>query len=240
MNAEMAEGTPFFIALSNGDRTFTIKRWNLSDFFPCLEDVYRRDRSLPYNISPLSDLNGDGLLDFFTTGRFFTVLVLGDVGGDFRVIPHNGSPAGLPYEAACDIDGDSYVDLIGTGFASTCLEFTCSYLAVTYGNPELSFGIVPRFRPFTEYLHQRPASNTVPLFYAEDFDLDGTGDLLLLLQYGRYMKVFWGTGKPFSFTEGLKLPVKTIAGDLKTGDMTGDGLPDIVYSDSGMGWIDLV
>ena len=237
MNAELAEGTPFFIALSNGDRTFTIRRWNLSDFFPCLDDGNRRIRSLAYNISPLADLNGDGLLDFFTTGRFYTVLVLGDAEANFRVIPHNGSPKGLPYEAAYDIDGDTYVDLIGTGYASTCLEFTCSYLAVTYGNPELSFGIVPRFNPFMEYRGHKPPSNTVPLFYADDFDLDGAGDLLLLLQYGRYVKVFWGTGKPFSFTEGVKLPVRTIAGDLETGDMTGDGVPDIVYSDSGMGWI---
>ena len=132
----------------------------------------------------------------------------------------------LPFEGAAmlacaDLDGDGATDLVVN-------EPLSHDVAIRYQTSPGRFG--PAFH--------RPAGGSAWTGIG-DFDTDGKPDLAIADPAGNVVRVLWNAASD-PFTSETQIPVDQDPRSVAVGDLSGDGVPDIVYAASAQGWFGYV
>ncbi|MGA2595365.1 MAG: VCBS repeat-containing protein [Bryobacteraceae bacterium] len=163
----------------------------------------------------LVDFNHDGKLDFATSGN---LLALGNGDGTFQTpTAFVSSPpsGGFSNIAVGDINNDGWPDVVLTN-----LDVPYSNLYVLLNNQHGGFTQVPT--SFGELTSQAILA-----------DLNGDGNLDLVLQFDSGSGVYFGDGTG-AFTPGPGIPGPIAGGGINmVADLNGDGIPDIAVETSG-------
>jgi hypothetical protein len=208
-NAPPAAASTMYAYLGNGDGTFTQKSATAL--------------STPGFIV-LADFNGDGKLDFATSGN---LLALGNGDGTFQT-PAPFVPKVLPATQRDGFDEIAVGDLNGDGWPDLVLtDFWNSYIYVLLNN---------RHGGFTENVFQEEIGS---LFQGPTqialVDVNGDGKLDMVVRLGLIggVAIYLGNGQGgFTYESELVASNNTPnAGILAVSDVNGDGIPDILLSE---------
>jgi hypothetical protein len=161
----------------------------------------------------LADFNHDGKLDFATSGN---LLALGNGDGTFQApaaIVANPPSTGFSGIAAGDINNDGWPDLVLTNSA------------VPYNNVFVLLN--NQHGGFTQVPANFGATTNQPILV----DLNGDGDLDLVLSGGSGAEVYVGNGKgAFTYKVSLGGPFGAFTGFNYVADVNGDGIPDVLVT----------
>jgi hypothetical protein len=176
----------------------------------------------------LVDVDGDGFVDLAQrqrSGRYLSVLFnRGD--GSLRDNVKAATPQIPTSVTAAQLDGEGGVDLavgFGGGFSGQRVP---TGIAVLSGDGAGAFGAAQ-----TLYSHQ--FSNGTVYLAASDLDRDGAVDLAAAVQpaccgLSNFVAVFLREGDGFRPAAESPLGVELRPTDLKAGDLTGDGFPELI------------
>jgi hypothetical protein len=238
------------VLLGRGDGTFLPER-TFQIRFPSADNF-------PYSAIRVADLNGDGKEDLIISGatlhRVFVYLSNGD--GTFRPVtdladdqpgfPAGGLGAGL---AVGDVNGDGKADIVNTALEVGAVD-------VLLGNGDGTFQPLENFN-YAPTPHQDFAAGQAPLAVAiadvATFNADGSttlgqpdGHPDLIVAASGVVLTLHSVGPPGVFVQpaiwsgntfiGFDFTSHLLAGgeapqDVKTGDLNGDGVPDVAVVD---------
>ena len=167
----------------------------------------------------LADLDGDHQLDVTTADadRKGVSVLLNRGDGTFAAKDDYGTALGPVTVAAGDLDRDGHPDLVTAN--------TSGSVSVLLNRGDGSFG------PRVDYA-AGGAPNSLTL---ADFDGDGVLDAAVAsarARQGKHVTVLLGRGDG-TFRLRRYFPVRAFASRLASGDLNGDGSPDLVFSDGG-------
>jgi hypothetical protein len=167
----------------------------------------------------LADLDGDHKLDVATADadRKAVSVLLNHGNGTLERKDDYGTGMGPVAVAAGDLDRDGHSDLVTAN--------TSGSVSILLNRGHGTFG------PRADYA-AGGAPNSLAL---ADFDADGFLDAAVAsprAPRGRHVTVLLGRGDG-TFRIRRYLPVRVYASRLSSGDLNGDGSPDLVFSDSG-------
>jgi len=164
----------------------------------------------------IGDYDGDGDLDVFTgdeAALYKGVLFewTGDNLGATKIVPNVGDNP-----SAGDIDGDGRTDVVG----------------VTTGPSEIKAFGVTGDNVFTPIVNEDPGFFFLTSTRLDDLDADGRLDLVIAGSDGG-LGVLKGSGTgTFASYPGGPMEIGDLNMYATTGDVDGDGQPDVVYSDA--------
>jgi len=158
----------------------------------------------------VADFNGDGKLDFATTGN---LMALGNGDGTFQspvTLTANPPVEGFSHVASADLNGDGWPDLV----------ITAQFQNEVYVLLNNQHG------GFNETIIQTGVATGPVNVALADVNGDGKLDMVLQLYYGGAM-IYLGNGKGgFTYKETLS-GADTLSGTVMVSDVNGDGIPDI-------------
>jgi hypothetical protein len=160
-----------------------------------------------------ADFNGDGKMDLAVGGAGVAIL-LGNGDGTFQPEVDYGSGMTGPV-AVADFNNDGRIDVLGIGRVGD--------LAVILGNGDGSFGLP---------LNSPVGNNSQAIAMAvADFNQDGKLDVAALVVSGYpsqwQFEILLGKGDG-TFSIGAGYSLETNTATIASGDLNGDGIPDIV------------
>jgi flagellin-like hook-associated protein FlgL len=204
----------FGVRLGNGDGTFKA-------------DVsYVITPAVTGNGVTLGDFNGDGKVDVVVGDPTNTKLAiaLGNGDGSFKAaVSYTATSTSIRDTAAGDVNGDGRLDIIATG------NLSVSEVWIGNGDGSFALGVT-----FTNSIAQRSPSLI-------DLNDDGYLDLVGGTT-GSAVGVLLGNGNgTFKASTNYTVGSSNANNDyIRTGDFNGDGIPDIVSSDSVSGTISIL
>lgn len=170
-----------------------------------------------------ADVNGDGALDLISgciaDGSVYVSLNQGD--GTFASgIAYSMITSGSLYGAAAgDIDGDGLSDVVAVGFGGSQIRYRLSTGGALGG------------------INTVPAANNPFSAILRDIDADGHVDLLVTTSSPNGVMVYRNDGLG-GFLAGQHHLAQAAFVGIAVGDLSGDGLPDVVTT--GDGWISVL
>lgn len=176
------------------------------------------------------DFNGDGFIDlaFANRGNFEQLSLVKPFGNRESYVYWNG-PTGFDVErrtslptitardcASADVNGDGYPDLL---FANNNFQEKSIHL---YWGSRAGFNHEQR----QTWNSEHPMG-----LHLDDLNRDGRPDLIVMHKSDR-AELFYGTGTTFPSEPATSLPTRA-ADQCATGDLNGDGFPEIVFANHG-------
>ncbi|UWZ83342.1 FG-GAP-like repeat-containing protein [Occallatibacter riparius] len=169
------------------------------------------------------DFNADGKIDVAVSQRSKVGMLLGKGDGTFEAEATYALPYGAGFLATSDVNKDGKPDLVAVG---TCGS-SCGFVSVLLGKGDGTFEVQPSFSP-----------GGVPwAFTVCDLNKDGIPDLAFANSSSDspnnyppgFVSVVIGHGNG-TFGNPTSYPSETNIAGIASGDVTGDGIPDIIVS----------
>jgi hypothetical protein len=183
------------------------------------DGTFRAPILVPTGLGPwgiaVGDFTGSGILDLAVTDRIedSVVILLGNGDGTFRLGQNLQTGVQASYITAADLDGDGHLDLVESDYIS-------GTLSIFYGNGNGTFR-----NAVTIPVGSQPGNPVVG-----DFDGDGRLGIAVPVDQDE-VAVLLPTG-PRTYAPAQFYAAGPGANLLAVGDLTGNGIPDLVVSDA--------